>query len=95
MMREGTRQTAHSLITDTLRPMTTFNSTKRVDEIEAKLEECYRTAYEAGFDGKFDEYEFTAPDLHWVTEELGYKPTEAEWKEAGLGWVGGAHVADK
>jgi len=74
--------------------MTTPNSTKRIDQIEEKLEECYRTAYEAGFDGKFDEYDFTEADLSWITDELGYKPTKAEWEKAGLSWVGGAHCAD-
>jgi hypothetical protein len=73
--------------------MTTARGT--ADDIRSALEECYATAKEQGFEGSYEDWMPTKADLEYVTDKLGRKPTEAQWKEAGLGWVGGAHVADK
>ena len=40
------------------------------------------------------DWEPTALDPEYVTDELGYKPTEEQWADAGLKWVGGSHVGD-
>lgn len=42
----------------------------------------------------WDDYEYTAADLEYVTDTLGRKPAREEWAEAGCRGVGSAHVAD-
>jgi len=64
------------------------------EELRALLEKCVDEAREMGWKGDFDDYTFTQADLDWVTDQLGYKPTEDEWKASGLRHVGGSHVAD-
>ena len=56
---------------------------------------CIEKAREQGWTGADSEYEHTAGDLEWVTDELGYLPTREQWKEVGLLYVGGGHLGDE
>lgn len=64
------------------------------DRIKALLADCVAEALEQGWDGDVA-YEYTAEDLEWVTDQLGRKPTLAEWRAATSPgyWIGGAHCA--
>lgn len=61
-----------------------------ITQIKSLLESCVEEARRQGWDG--ERYDYTAQDLQWVTDELGRKPTAAEWAGAGLNAVGSAHV---
>ena len=52
---------------------------------------CEREARANGFAGK--DWEPTAADLEWVTDQLRHKPSREEWAAAGYPHVGGRHVA--
>lgn len=60
------------------------------DKIKSPLAKCEAAARAEGYDG--EDFEPTAPDMEWVCERLGYKPTAEEWQAAGLSWVGGDHT---
>ena len=49
-----------------------------------------RQSRSAGGSGDFV---YLEADLEWVCEELGRKPTQQEWTDAGMAHVGLAHVA--
>lgn len=66
-----------------------------VGRIEDLMGQCVDAAVKAGWDGLGREpYAFTREDLDWIVAELGRKPSADEWEEAGMGWVGGDHVAE-
>lgn len=58
------------------------------------LDDCVHAAREQGFDGADSDYEFTPADVDYVTDALGYLPTSQQWVDAGLRWVGDAHIGD-
>lgn len=58
------------------------------------LTACRADARDQGWDGNDAEYEYTAEDLRWVTDQWGRLPTREEWRAAGLEWVGEVHVAE-
>ena len=65
-----------------------------IQQIRDLLEECVAEAnsvYAEEHQITFEEKNWTPADLEYVTDELGYKPTRAEWRSAGLNWVGDAH----
>lgn len=66
---------------------------KSVDFIRELLNECVEEARTQGFEGGFQDYEFTEDELEYVIDKLGYKPSEEEWKAAGIEEVDGAHVS--
>lgn len=67
---------------------------KRQQRIRSLLEECVQEARDQGFEGSADEYDYTAADLEWVTDQLGYKPTRRDWEGAGLEYIGSAHIGE-
>ncbi len=66
-----------------------------LDTLRASLALCRSLAREQGWEGADAEYQYTAEDLHFVTDEIGRKPTREEWAEAGIRWVGEDHVGDE
>lgn len=67
---------------------------RNVAYIRELLNECVEEARSRGFEGGFQDYEFTETDHEYVIEKLGYKPTEDEWKAAGLDWIDEEYVRD-
>ena len=63
------------------------------DYLASLVERCETAARHEGWTG--DAYEPTAVDLEWVCEQIGRKPTLAEWEDAGLPHVGNAHIAEE
>tara|TARA_Y100000593_G_scaffold26018_1_gene51759 strand:- start:113 stop:562 length:450 start_codon:yes stop_codon:yes gene_type:complete len=53
---------------------------------------CIDSAIEQGWDGEPDDYETTAGDMEWITEQfqrqVGRKPTAEEWRAAGMWYPG-------
>ncbi len=55
------------------------------------LEDCYLEAQRQGYPGGRFDYEPSEADLDYVTDMLGRRPSRAEWRAAGLHYVGGKH----
>ena len=72
--------------------------TKIIAAVTAEIESCRDEAVRQGYTGAPSEYELTEDDCVSVvkatTERFGRAPTKAEWGEAGLSYVGGAHCAE-
>lgn len=77
-------------------PMTTAPTTPTpritVSAIRAQLAECVAAARREGYTGTDVEYDVTRQDMESIIDHFGAKPTRQQWLDAGLGWVGSAHV---
>ena len=62
--------------------------------IKSLLAECRTQAREQGWTGEDAAYNYTTTDLDYITDRLGCSPTAEQWRDAGLQWVGNAHVGD-
>lgn len=65
---------------------------RSVAYIRELLNNCVEEAQTQGFEGGFQDYEFTEDELEYVIDKLGYKPSEDEWKAAGIDEVDEVHV---
>ena len=74
-----------------------FKNNRSIRKIRKLLQECVDEQNAVAAEEHqvtFKEKNFTGADLEYVTDELGSKPTRAEWRRAGLSWVGDAHWED-
>lgn len=69
---------------------TTPSSVERLREL---LDQCVDEARANGWNGE-GEYDVTLADALWITKQLRRKPTRAEWREAGMSYVGNLHAAE-
>jgi len=63
----------------------------RSKALRSLIDICYHDADEAGYEGDREDWEPTELDLDWIVDKVDFAPTEADWKRAGLEWVGSAH----
>ena len=62
--------------------------------IRSLLAQCLRAARDQGYTGTDAAYEYTAEDCDYVIATLSRKPTRQQWADAGLPYVGDAHIQD-
>ncbi|MGE0289100.1 MAG: hypothetical protein AB7I42_22760 [Bradyrhizobium sp.] len=80
---------------------TTTTETQPVAEhIRALMADCIAEARAQGYDGTDKDFEYTAFDMQWITEQVearvGRKPTEAEWRDAaGFPWTACEYTCDE
>jgi hypothetical protein len=68
-------------------------STQRENVLRTLLDVCYHDADEAGFEGTRADWEPTEVDLDWITDKAPFTPSDEDWDNAGISWVGGAHTS--
>jgi hypothetical protein len=62
-------------------------------QIRALVARAVEMARAEGYRGDGGDYELTAADCRWITEQLGYRPLHTRWVEAGVSGIGRAHCA--
>ncbi len=61
-----------------------MKNTMAAGTVKNSLRACLESARAQGWDGVDGDYEYTREDLDSVVEDLGRRPTSAEWAEAGI-----------
>ncbi len=68
-----------------------MHGTSITDAIRAALASCISAARAEGYTGTDREYEYAPSDMEYVITRVGFRPTRAEWEDAGLRYIGSAH----
>lgn len=73
---------------------TKSDKTHQNNQLKKLLADCRELARDNGWLGDDTNYNYAKPDLDYVINNLGYKPTVSQWRDAGLQYVGTANIGE-